>query len=79
MLLYLGLYLFVHLGTTTFRAIQRANKYHYYYLSKGVMPFPRCFAKRLLDTNTFLYSIILCLIITALVFATQFIDQLTQV
>ena len=75
MFLFLGLYLLIHLGTTIIRASYRAHKYHYYYLSKGVMAFPRCFMKRIVDLHTFLYSGLVGFGIILLSFIVQFIDQ----
>jgi len=79
MLFYVALYFVIHLGTTAFRAFQRANKYYYYYLAKGLMPFPRSFAKRFLDGHTFLYALLISLGLFALMLIVQFIDQITQV
>ena len=75
MVVFLALYVLIHLGTTVIRASYRAHKYHHYYLSKGVMAFPRCFKKRIVDLHTFLYSIVVALGLFLLISLVQFIDQ----
>lgn len=49
-------YMVMHMLIACFRAIARAKKYHNYYLSKGVIAFPRCFKKRIFHKLTFFYA-----------------------
>ncbi|MDH3708738.1 MAG: hypothetical protein OER04_02555 [Cyclobacteriaceae bacterium] len=58
-LFFVGIYIIIHLIVASLRAFSRARKYRYYYLSRGVMPFPRSLARRILHGQTFLYAVVI--------------------
>ncbi len=58
-LFFIGIYIIIHLIVASIRAFSRAKKFRYYYLSRGVMPFPRSLARRILHAQTFLYAIVI--------------------
>ncbi len=75
----MGIYLVAHVAVTCFRAFQRAQKYRYYYLSKGVLPFPRSFVKRVLHVDTFIYAALVSVSLLLLIRVVTYVESMMAV